>query len=236
MGGALAASKVAQDLTLADLAARSYLHSFSFLPQFHLTTDQAQTQEAPPSLRDSIESHAPDDKAIVTDGKWTQNLHEDIFYRHDPTLAFVGVSIGTATFSFFEVSIVTGGQVAPYLPAFSAAQFQSIAVAHVFAGLARLPTIEDMRELYWQRVQTKGAGRSLHIMGSKYETAYVRDLVAWLNAEQPPNRQPIVGHQPWFEATRRVSTENALAHMQGKPYPNRRVDDVETETEGVQVA
>ncbi|KAG9603549.1 FAD/NAD(P)-binding domain-containing protein, partial [Aureobasidium melanogenum] len=79
---------------------------------------------------------------LVTTGQVTHNLHKDIFYIPDPTLAFIGVPYHVATFSLFE--------------------FQAMAVAEVFAGSADLPEEEEMREEYKERVERKGVGRKLH--------------------------------------------------------------------------
>jgi hypothetical protein len=90
------------------------------------------------------------------------NLHKDIFYIPDPTLAFVGVPFYTATFSFFE--------------------FQAIAVAAVFSGRAWVPSKEEMQVEYAERVKRKGAGRALHdLKGTSVQ--YVDELVEWLNAQ-----------------------------------------------------
>ncbi|KAH0378508.1 FAD/NAD(P)-binding domain-containing protein, partial [Aureobasidium melanogenum] len=75
---------------------------------------------------------------LVTTGQVTHNLHKDIFYIPDPTLAFIGVPYHVATFSLFE--------------------FQALAVAEVFAGSANLPWENEMRKEYEARVARKGVG------------------------------------------------------------------------------
>jgi Flavin-binding monooxygenase-like len=111
---------------------------------------------------DSITPEQANEAVLVTDGTQLHNLHKDIFYIPDPTLAFVGVPFYTATFSFFE--------------------FQSIAVAAVFSGRAWLPSTEEMREEYVERVKRKGAGRALHnLKGTSVQ--YVEELVGWLNSQ-----------------------------------------------------
>ena len=110
---------------------------------------------------DSITPEQANDTVLVTDGTQMHNLHKDIFYIPDPTLAFVGIPFYTATFSFFE--------------------FQAIAVAAVFSGRARVPSEEEMRIEYAERVKRKGSGRALHnLKGISVE--YVDELVEWLNA------------------------------------------------------
>jgi hypothetical protein len=110
---------------------------------------------------DSITPEHANDTVLITDGTQMHNLHKDIFYIPDPTLAFVGIPFYTATFSFFE--------------------FQAIAVAAVFSGRAWLPSEQEMRIEYAERVKRKGSGRALHnLKGVSVE--YVDELVEWLNA------------------------------------------------------
>ncbi|KAJ3136346.1 hypothetical protein HK100_001851 [Physocladia obscura] len=62
-----------------------YMFNYPFLPQF---------QESDPAGDDV-------DTVLVTDGTWVHNLHQDLFYIPDPTLAFVGVCFHIPT-TFFE--------------------------------------------------------------------------------------------------------------------------------------
>ena len=111
---------------------------------------------------DSITPEHANDTVVITDGTQMHNLHKDIFYIPDPTLAFVGIPFYTATFSFFE--------------------FQAIAVAAVCSGRAWVPSEQEMRTEYAERVRRKGSGRALHnLKGVSVE--YVDELVEWLNAQ-----------------------------------------------------
>jgi len=110
--------------------------------------------------RDDVRREEADDSVLVTDGTMTHNLHQDIFYIPDPTLAFVGVPFRIATFSLFE--------------------FQAIAVAAVFTGHAALPSAEVMRDEYKARLKEKGLGKPFHsLMG--VDVQYVADLMTWVN-------------------------------------------------------
>ena len=73
------------------------------------------------------------DTVLVTDGTQVHNLHQDIFYIPDPTLAFVGIPFYTATFSLFE--------------------FQAIAVTAFLSGVAQLPSTASLRTEYENRVK-----------------------------------------------------------------------------------
>ncbi|EED15675.1 FAD dependent oxidoreductase, putative [Talaromyces stipitatus ATCC 10500] len=121
------------------------------------------------------------DTVLVTDGTQLHNLHKDIFYIPDPTLAFIGVPFYTATFTLFE--------------------FQAIALAEVFAGIARLPSGSNMREEYRAKVDQKGLGRNFHSLRGE-EEGYVEELLDWINFFRDKVRlPPIAGYtETWHEA------------------------------------
>lgn len=128
----------------------------------------------------SLSATEANDTVLVTDGTQVHNLHEDIFYIPDPTLAFVGIPFYTATFSLFE--------------------FQAIAVAAFLSGVAQLPSIESLRAEYVDRVQAKGYGRSFHSL-KEQEQPYVKKLIGWVNAGRVENGLPLIeGHtEAWVQ-------------------------------------
>ncbi|QUC21778.1 uncharacterized protein UV8b_06022 [Ustilaginoidea virens] len=121
------------------------------------------------------------DRILVSDGTQVHNLHKDMFYIHDPTLAFVGLPYYTFTFSVFD--------------------FQAIVVAQVLSGLVELPTKAEMRSEYEAKVLQVGHGRNFHSIHGK-EEAYVADILSWANANRVRRGlNPIAGFPPkWYEA------------------------------------
>ncbi|KAK4217421.1 hypothetical protein QBC37DRAFT_415088 [Rhypophila decipiens] len=128
--------------------ATGYITSYPFLPQLHC---------------DSAPIESPGDELLVTsDGVMAHNLHKDMFYIKDPTLAFVGVPYHVATFSLFD--------------------FQAQAISWVFSGQTHLPTEEEMRGEYRAKVKVKGHGREFHSLHAPPgEIGYVSALVEWVN-------------------------------------------------------
>jgi len=119
---------------------------------------------------------------LVTDGTQLHNLHEDIFYIPDPTLAFIGVPFYTATFTLFE--------------------FQAMALTAVWSGRADLPAKEIMQQQYADRVKQKGLGRNFHSLKG-VEDVYVRDLMVWLNRDAAKYGAKVLpGHTPEWHAAR----------------------------------
>jgi hypothetical protein len=119
-----------------------------------------------PFLSQYHEDDTPVEKAsktvLVTDGTQMHNLHKDIFYIPDPTLAFIGVPFYTATFTLFE--------------------FQAVALAAVWSGRADLPSTQLMEIEYLGRIQTRGVGRNFHSLRG-VEAEYVQELMASLNGD-----------------------------------------------------
>jgi hypothetical protein len=141
-----------------------------------------------------------DDTVLVTDGTQFHNLHKDIFYIDDPSLAFVGVPFFTATFTLFE--------------------FQAMVVAKVFTGQARLPSNEDMRTEYNKRLRSKGYGKPFHSLRNM-EAEYVNELLAWINhGLQVAGRPILLGHtENWHEA--REEQVERLKALFAAPSPDR---------------
>lgn len=152
-----------------------YLTSYPFLRQYH--DDDTQPQDA-------------DEHTLVTgDGNMVHNLHKDIFFISDPTLAFVGQPYHISTFSLFE--------------------FQAQLVARVFAGRAKLPSEASMREEYRQRLARRPPGRDFHSLREEGdELAYVAELVRWANEDAAENgADPMLGHTEEFLAAHHEQRE-----------------------------
>jgi hypothetical protein len=159
-----------KDTTIEDvdyvIVCTGYHFTLPFLRRFH--EDDTSPTEA-------------SDTVLVTDGTQVHNLHKDIFYIPDPTLAFVGVPYYTATFTLFE--------------------FQAIALTEVFAGIARLPSGSNIREEYRAKIEQKGVGRNFHSLKGE-EEGYVQELLDWINFFRAKVGLPLIpGYtETWHEA------------------------------------
>ncbi|KAI1075631.1 FAD/NAD(P)-binding domain-containing protein [Whalleya microplaca] len=102
-----------------------------------------------------------DEKVLITsDGYITHNLHKDIFYIPDPSLAFIGVSHLVSTFSLFD--------------------FQAQVVANVFAGNALLPPVSVMKQEHKDRKSRFQPGDRFHSMHT-VEDVYIEQILSWIN-------------------------------------------------------
>lgn len=134
---------------------------------------------------DDIPASEADESVLVTaKGDMVHNLYKDIFYIPDPTLSFIGAPYHIATFSLFE--------------------FQAQAVARVLVGKTSLPTEQEMRAEYGEKVAKKGLGRDFHsLRGERQEETYVTDLVNWVNqdAVRRGSDDKMIGHtDQWRQA------------------------------------
>ncbi|KAF4964948.1 hypothetical protein FSARC_7175 [Fusarium sarcochroum] len=112
---------------------------------------------------DTMDRENADENIVITsDASMVHNLHKDIFYMPDPTLAFVGVPFHCSTFSLFD--------------------FQGEVIARVFTGVANLPSKETMREEYKGRKASRGLGRLFHSLLHD-EVTYMDGILDWVNSE-----------------------------------------------------
>jgi hypothetical protein len=133
---------------------------------------------------DDVSPEDATETTLVTTGQVTHNLHKDIFYIPDPTLAFIGIPYHVATFSLFE--------------------FQAMAVAAIYSGAARLPKEENTRKEYEERVKRKGVGRKLHsLRDDEGEITYAKEMMEIVNQGRR-EEDKVEGHtREWFEAYQR---------------------------------
>lgn len=152
-----------------------------------------------PYHRDSMPASEADETALVTDGSQMHNLHKDIFYIPDPTLAFIGVPYHIATFSLFD--------------------FQAIAVAAVFSGKANTPSEAEMRAEYLEKLGQKGSGRSFHSLKGK-DAEYVNELLAWINPGiVAAGGKAVGGHTEEWKAQYELLLEKFKDLLEKKPRP-----------------
>jgi MFS transporter, ACS family, pantothenate transporter len=82
-------------------------------------------------------------------------------------------------------------------------------VAAVIGGKARLPTVEEMRAEYKQRIQDKGFGRSFHSLKGQ-DDVYVGELLAWINGDIVAAGEPPI---PGYSDTWRDAKVEQIARM-----------------------
>ena len=140
---------------------------------------------------------------LVTDGSQFHNIHKDIFYINDPSLAFVGIPFFTATFTLFE--------------------FQAMVIAKIFSGQVKLPSVEAMRAEYEERVAAKEYGKAFHSLRDK-EVEYVDELLAWVNVDlQASGRKKLRGHSGNWHAAK-VDQVQRIKALFAAPRTEKRLE------------
>jgi len=169
-----------------------YMTSYPFLKQYH--SDSLPIEQATPEV------------LVTAEGSQVHNLHKDIFYIPDPTLAFIGAPYHTATFTLFE--------------------FQAMVLARVFAGTCQLPNEDEMRAEYEERKRRKGLGRDFHsLRGHGEEEAYVIELVKWVNQDAIVHGvEPMKGHTEEWRAANKAREEKLrwLRQRKGNPAETKK--------------
>jgi hypothetical protein len=123
-----------------------------------------------------------DEKVVTTaDGRTVHNLHEDIFYIPDPTLAFIGVTHFASTFSLYD--------------------FQAQVLATVFAARVRLPSEAAMKAEQSRRKSRVMPGTLLNSI-FLLDDFVIRRLLDWVNGDLVAGGfEPLAGPDPeWWEA------------------------------------
>lgn len=119
-----------------------------------------------PSLRGNLSAEPGDTKLeitseLITDGSEMHNLHHDMFFIPDPTLAFVGVPQYVTTFRMFD--------------------FQALAITAVLVKKAALPTRLEMEAAYAERMANRLSPGTLNTLGSSKELSYIQSIANWIN-------------------------------------------------------
>ncbi|RDW64587.1 FAD protein [Coleophoma cylindrospora] len=150
------------------IIATGYLTTFPFLGPL---LEQPFTQ-----LQD-----AGDEVITTADGRTVHNLHEDIFYIPDPTLAFIGITHFASTFSLYD--------------------FQAQVLAVVFAGQVRLPSEAAMKAEQWRRKRRVLPGTLLNSI-FMLDDFVIRRLLDWVNQDLVASGlEPLSGPDPeWWKA------------------------------------
>jgi hypothetical protein len=193
-------------ITLADGRVLTSIDRVVLCTGYHITTPFLPTLH-----NDSLTPEQADEEVLITDGTQIHNLHKDIFYIPDPSLAFVGIPFYTATFTLFEI--------------------QAIAVSKVFSGQVWVPSAAEMRREYAAKVRDKGYGRPFHsLLGA--EAPYVAGLVAWVNSQVSLTGGEVMeGHtEPWLKGyDERVERLNALLGKRGAANVKPKSEELEPE-------
>ncbi|KAF9240430.1 hypothetical protein BU15DRAFT_45877 [Melanogaster broomeanus] len=134
------------------ILATGFRYSFPFLPQYY---DSALYMPH----EDSVATVSP---FLALDGSHLRDLHLDLFYIRDPTLAFHGINLGAQPFSLSD--------------------YLCLALAKVWSNTAKLPSSQTMWKMHEELVVDRGGyGKNLQFLGPERLTDNTRYFIGWLN-------------------------------------------------------
>ncbi|KAF9240424.1 hypothetical protein BU15DRAFT_45765 [Melanogaster broomeanus] len=132
--------------------ATGFRYSMPFLPQYYdgalYTPHEGSVATVSPFL--------------ALDGSHLRDLHLDLFYIRDPTLAFLGINLGTQPFSYSD--------------------YICLALAKVWSNTAKLPSSQTMWKMHDELVEDRGGySKNLQFLGPERSTDNIRYFMGWLN-------------------------------------------------------
>ena len=127
----------------------------------------------------AVNAAAP--QPLVTNGLRLHGLYKHIFWRHDPTLAFVGLLVAAIPFPISEA--------------------QALTLARVWSGRLSLPSEEVMRKDEEDRLEQWGDTYKFHKMRYPQDADYGDDLRRWCEEAVPRKEREKLPVQ-WTEERR----------------------------------
>jgi hypothetical protein len=138
---------------------------------------------------------------VATRNNRVPDLYQHVFYRHDPTLTFVGaVSLYYAIAWFLSVNGLTNfSQVGAGLT-FKVFEWQAVAAARVLAGRATLPSVAEQEKWETDRIAEKTDGPAFTVLNPEFE-AYFEGLrlLAGEPRDGTPGRRLPRFEQKWLD-------------------------------------
>ncbi|KAI9573778.1 hypothetical protein HD554DRAFT_2166551 [Boletus coccyginus] len=126
--------------------------SFPFLPQYY----DGATYEPHVGSAKTVSPFLP------LDGSHIRDLYLDLFYLQDPTLAFIGFTLGMVPFQFPD--------------------YTTLALARVWTNTAKLPSSRTMQALYEKTLEERGGyGKYCMFLGPERFAASLAYFIGWLN-------------------------------------------------------
>ncbi|KAJ5780580.1 hypothetical protein N7457_005740 [Penicillium paradoxum] len=117
---------------------------------------------------------------VATRNNRVPDLYQHVFYRHDPSLVFVGAVGAGLTFKVFE--------------------WQAVAAARVLAGKATLPAIAEQEKWEKERIALKSDGPGFTVLNPEFEPYFeaLRNLAGDPQPGAPGRRLPRF-EQKWLD-------------------------------------
>ena len=97
--------------------------------------------------------------ALIEDGSRTKHVYKHMFYKHQPTLAFVALPQRIIPFPFAEC--------------------QAAIIARVWANRLKLPSLAEMNDWEERLLEDRGSEKMFHVMHFPRDADYMEELRRW---------------------------------------------------------
>lgn len=111
----------------------------------------------------------------INTGERVENLYQHLFYRPDPTIAFIGLNSKILPFPYAEA--------------------QAAVVARIFSGRLELPAEAEMRLWEEDAVAEKGDGRYFHEQGFPADASQINMMHDWAMSADGERRLSTANNQ-----------------------------------------
>ncbi|KAF8555876.1 FAD/NAD(P)-binding domain-containing protein [Imleria badia] len=181
------------------ILATGFRYSFPFLPQYY----DGATYVPHEGSAKTVSPFLP------LDGSHVRDLYLDLFYIQDPTLALIGMTLGTESFVFSEYSM--------------------LALAKVWTNTAKLPNSQTMRESYDKTVEERGGyGNRVmflgdeRVSGKSFLPLVLTYMIGWMNEAAVKYGGKQVGIPKYYDEIDRYWQ---IAHYGGLPPGDEPIED-----------
>lgn len=148
------------------------------------------------------------DPPVITTGERVENTYQHIFYRPNPSLAFLALNQKVIPFPWAEA--------------------QSAVIARVFSGRLALPDEEEMKSWEDDLVAETGTGTAFHVLKFPKDAASINMMHDWaMSAAGEGGKKPVLwGGEQWWVRERFPNIKKAFAELGEGRHQARTLEDV----------
>jgi len=148
------------------------------------------------------------DPPVITTGERVENTYQHIFYRPNPTLAFLALNQKVIPFPWAEA--------------------QAAVIARIFSGRLALPDEEEMKSWEENLVEEMGTGTAFHILKFPKDAAAINMMHDWaMSADGEGGKEPVLwGEEQWWVRERFPNIKKAFAELGEGRHQARTLEDV----------
>lgn len=148
------------------------------------------------------------DPPVISTGERVENTYQHMFYRRNPSLAFLALNQKVIPFPWAEA--------------------QSAVIARVFSGRLALPDDDEMKRWEEELVKEKGTGTTFHVLSFPKDAAAINMMHDWaMSAEGKGGKEPVLWREEqWWVRERFPNIKKAFAELGEGRHHAKTLEDV----------